>query len=549
MVTTSGIGKLGRVLLPRGHSGEGETVIFGQRKIVGQNVLPRVVIGIVVPHLGMGCTCVGRPPGGAVGSPILPLSGVHQSAIDLCAQREALNRLQFQIANGVNIGGTRVVGILVFQIVAQRSVLVLNILRIQFALLVAHISERESSECGSKRDFVSAVVNLIDHIGREAHLCPREDLLVDIQPQRILVEQFVTQQALVSTVHGRGVDIGLVTASGDGERILLRGGPVARSLVHPVYPLARIVGIYIVLIAFHQGCDILWGRPILIGISFTVVGSPLVTRHAVLELRASAPTEIGVEIDAHLSGRAPLGGDDDHAIGSGRTVDGRGRSVFQHIHALNVVGIHFVVVARKSVNDEQRGVIAIDGAGTAEEHFHAATQLTARLGDVEAGHLALQRLHHIVGGRDGDIFRLHGGYGSRQVFLLYRAVAYHNHLVESQGIGLKGGIGVAHGNFARLVAGVGEFELVLSPGHLNCVVAINVGNGTDGGPGHPDGHANERLAGLIDNVPFHLTRLLDRLGERQTGCGRGVCLRGNRQEHSQCQNSTGSEPPQTEIVF
>ena len=81
-----------------------------------------------------------------------------------------------------------------------------------------------------------------------------------------------------------------------------------------------------------------------------------------LEVWRAAPAVIGVEVHACRARLASLGGDDNHAVGTCRTIDGGGRSILQHVYALYVVGVDLVVAAWKAVDDKQWRVVAVDRA-------------------------------------------------------------------------------------------------------------------------------------------------------------------------------------------
>ena len=65
----------------------------------------------------------------------------------------------------------------------------------------------------------------------------------------------------------------------------------------------------------------------------------LVAAHHVDHARTGLQAVGGAEIDAQLSLGTFFRGDDDDTVGSTRTIDGRGGSVFEYGHALDVVGV------------------------------------------------------------------------------------------------------------------------------------------------------------------------------------------------------------------
>ena len=126
---------------------------------------------------------------------------------------------------------------------------------------------------------------------------------------------------------------------------------------------------------------------------------------------------------------AVLGGDQDDTVGGTHTVDGSGRSVLQHRHVGNVVGIQEVdVVIEHPVHDIQRAA-AGERAVTADVHLGALARRTA-VHHVHARHLALHRCHGRRRGHGEQFLTLDHGDGSRQVLGLGRTVTDHDNLVQ-----------------------------------------------------------------------------------------------------------------------
>ena len=103
----------------------------------------------------------------------------------------------------------------------------------------------------------------------------------------------------------------------------------------------------------------------------------LVAAHHVDHARTGLQAVGGAEIDAQLSFGTFFRGDDDDTIGSTRTIDGRGGSVFEYSHALDVVWVdqaqEVAAVARYAallqgyaVEDDERVVAGVE-RGTATD--------------------------------------------------------------------------------------------------------------------------------------------------------------------------------------
>ena len=360
----------------------------------------------------------------------------------------------------------RVAGILVGNLVGQRAVLRRNVFAVDFASGIEDLAKREGCQCARVGLVVALIADAVVQVGAESHLSPRENLLVDVQSEGIFVHLLVFKQTFVLGVNGRGVYLGLLRSARHRERVLLRGGRTTGNLVNPVDPFPGIVGVDIVLIAAQQRVGVLGIAAVLIFIGLAVIGGPFVACHSVLVFGLSTPAVVGIEVHLHTSYLSALGGDDDHAVGTCRTVDSRGRGILQHIDALDVVRTQALVASGQTVDDEQRLVVAIDGARTTQQKVHARTYLTRLFGDVEAGNLTLQGFHHIARRRDGDVFVLHADHRTSQVAFLHGSVTDDHNVVETYGIGFHRHLHVVFGSHdKRFVTRVGQFQFRTVVGH------------------------------------------------------------------------------------
>ena len=157
---------------------------------------------------------------------------------------------------------------------------------------------------------------------------------------------------------------------------------------------------------------------------------------------------------------AALGGDEHHAVGRARTVDGRGRSVLENLHRFDVVGrqigegreradlavAHVQAVGqgrrgrlnRHAVDDVERlGVLGVERGRAANLHLHAGTGLTRVGHHLHAGSLALQGLVDARAHKVLDVFGRHRHRCAGKTALLHCAVAHHHHVVELGGLGFQ----------------------------------------------------------------------------------------------------------------
>ena len=142
----------------------------------------------------------------------------------------------------------------------------------------------------------------------------------------------------------------------------------------------------------------------------------------------------GVEVDLHLAVLALLGGDDDHTVGSTRTVD-RGRGgILQHLDALDVVTVQLVHagLGGHTVDDVQR-VVVVQRTDTTDAYRGSTRQVTVGR-DVHARHTTLQGLHRVVLVLLGQLADADYRDGTRQVGLALGGITRHHHLVQREGI-------------------------------------------------------------------------------------------------------------------
>ncbi len=107
--------------------------------------------------------------------------------------------------------------------------------------------------------------------------------------------------------------------------------------------------------------------------------------------------------------RALLGGDDNHTVGTSRTIDGCSRYILQHFYALNIRWIQKsqriksgiitlctcacrgrIVVNYESVNHIEGLIATSDGVTTTDADDAGCTRLTTGSGHVQTCHSSLQ---------------------------------------------------------------------------------------------------------------------------------------------------------------
>ena len=208
--------------------------------------------------------------------------------------------------------------------------------------------------------------------------------------------------------------------------------------------------------------------------------------------------------------------DDDDTIGTAATIDGGGRSVFQHVEGLDVLRVddredvghtlHAIVVDRHVVDDDQRIVAGVEGRAATDADVGLGARRTTLACDSHTGHLTYEQ----VLGVDHNTLVLavwfQGGDRSSQVLLLDHAVADDDHLVERLGRVILHGDDhvVLRRHLLLLVADVGDGQ-GLSGLHAEREVTVQVGHGTIARSVDQHARADNRLAGSIFHGAFHRT--------------------------------------------
>ena len=190
---------------------------------------------------------------------------------------------------------------------------------------------------------------------------------------------------------------------------------------------------------------------------------------------------IGRKVDGGLTLRAAFGGYNHHAVGTACAIDGRCRGIFKHLHALNVVCVQEVDVAHHhSVYHEER-VRIVQRANAAHPNGNSRTRRTRKAGYVYAGHLPLQG---VCQGRSRQLVHLFHVYhrdGARNVFLLLRSVAHHNHFANgvSRFAHRNGDVLFAcHVNALWGISHVRKQQHVVCSGQSQREIAVGIGGGS-----------------------------------------------------------------------
>ena len=156
-------------------------------------------------------------------------------------------------------------------------------------------------------------------------------------------------------------------------------------------------------------------------------------------------TKILAEVDLRTAFTL-LGSDDDHPGVSPRTVDGSGRSAFQHFHTLNIVRIDVRQAVRSAflttgvssgsitastrdlhirqvdtIDDDQRLVVTTQGRYPPQTHGITAPGSPGCLRNINPGKLTVKRpVNRLLAGCPGQFITTHGSYRIGQIRPLNR---------------------------------------------------------------------------------------------------------------------------------
>ena len=236
-------------------------------------------------------------------------------------------------------------------------------------------------------------------------------------------------------------------------------------------------------------------------------GAQLAGRSHVECLQDVVKCDVCVIGDVGLAFLSALRGDDDHTVGSLRTVDGCCRGVAEHVDRLDVVGCHHRDVHTGNAVDDivgLHGLTLAERRGTAQCDARCARGV-ATGGDRQTSHLTLQHRSGIVEDTLVEVFGLHGGDGARHVLTAHRAITHDDHLVQRSVLFLHDNVEAlsADSHLLCLIADVAHLQrLALS--HTDSEVAVHVGDGTIVCSLLHDAHADEGLALCVLDRACHL---------------------------------------------
>ena len=147
---------------------------------------------------------------------------------------------------------------------------------------------------------------------------------IDLGADVVLLVARTHHDALLVVVVEADVELELFRAAADVGIVLRLMARASEDLVLPVAALNGAPDVHIVVVAVVRRAELVLVEGVVVG------------RHDLHLLRNLLPTVGGVERHVGLALGTALRGDDDNAVGTAGTVDGRRRGVLQHVDALNL---------------------------------------------------------------------------------------------------------------------------------------------------------------------------------------------------------------------
>ena len=487
-----------------------------QRHVVLANLL--VVVGRVLPHVLRVRRAVITNKSGVrrlvahLALIVLILTIAPRAAVKckLRLQREPLQRVQLQIGTAEEAAALDVALIGTVLVEQRRAVGRIPRVRGGVDRAVVQVGMRDRRHLLSlvERTTGTLVVASVGVRQAGAHLHHLINLVVQVHAARVAVKLIALHQALV--VHGskRDGEVGLVRTAMHRHLIVLRHTVVE----HHVEP----VGVRLVVVNVERRRHVLKverqhvGRRGCIG-ERPAIGSGvlvvllvkqalhlLVAVHRLHDARHAVERQVAVEVHRRTACLTTLRRDEDDAVGTLRTVDGRRGCVLQNVHRLDVAGRNIQRRAiLHTVDNHQRVVVGQKRTVTTHLHAHTGTGLTtaAQL-QVNARNLGLHGRQGVGTSNLRQVVGFHARNSTRQVLLLQCAVTHDNHFVQSQSVLLKCDVKTLLASYRELlllVANVRNTKNGILGNLLNGEVAVVVGNTANAGAIDNHAHANHRL--------------------------------------------------------
>ena len=230
----------------------------------------------------------------------------------------------------------------------------------------------------------------------------------------------------------------------------------------------------------------------------------------------------GAERGLQPSAAALLGGDDDDTVRGTRTVDGRGGSIFQDGHALDIVRVdereEVAAVAADAtrfqgyaIQYNERVVGGRQGGAATDADGAASCGRATGAHDLHAAHLAVDELLGRGYQSGVEVIALHVGHRAGQVALTGGTIADDHYVAQHLRIGLQFYENLAIGRYGYRYGGithVRNLQFFHFGGHLQHEVSIQVGNHAGRSSLYRHTGSNQRQVGFIHDLSRYLASAL-----------------------------------------
>ena len=243
-------------------------------------------------------------------------------------------------------------------------------------------------------------------------------------------------QSLIVVVVDVEVDRGAVVGAADGcRRAVQDGGSQAE-----VAPIG--IGPFAILYFEQRGIiDAAYGLPDVNGVEsgvYLLLVGDLSHEHRVVpdveRVGELADDRLVLDRNVGLSFRGRLGRDEDHAVGTPRSVDCRCRSVLQNLDRFDVRDVDLREVARiahrEAVDYDKRSVGTFERAVAADTDDRSRTRILRGVQHLKTCGPALKQAVDRSGGEVVERAHFDGSHRTGEVAFLYGTVADHDHLVH-----------------------------------------------------------------------------------------------------------------------
>ena len=380
-------------------------------------------------------------------------------------------------------------------------------------------------------------------VGVEAGLEPVVGLRIHVHAAGIALEVGVLQHTLFVVVTQRDEIVALGIAAGNGEHMLCAGRAVVGDFLHPVLvPAGHGIRLYKpgVLVDERVPGVVLIGV-VVFGVLETAdlraqvggrIGAGALEVHAGAVLGAvaqglvhhldkliGAQQLVGRESSRSHAEAALIrdvgvilgtlaGGDDDDAVCTAGTVQGTGRCILEHRHALDIGGVDAAegTVVGNAVHYVQGRIGGADRADTAHGDGGILTGLAATRGDGNARDAAFQAFGHGTHGAFAQVGALHYGRRAGEGLLLGRTVGHHHGVVQFQGLFVQDYVNLAAAVYRHahaLVANAGDLQHGTGRHVLQRIDSVQRSAGTGSCSLHKHARSNNRQAAAVADGTAH----------------------------------------------